>query len=89
MQKKLSLYNPDIIKLETKQLIHRQWQGEDYEPFARLNNNIDVMEYFPNTLSRMESEILAENIMGFISENGWGMWAVEIKSTGEFSCLWA
>jgi RimJ/RimL family protein N-acetyltransferase len=42
------------------------------------------MEYFPSQLSRDESDALAKKIQSRIDENGWGLWAVEILSTGEF-----
>ena len=74
----------DITRLETKRLILRQWQYTDFVPFAKLSGNKDVMKYFPNILSRKESNALAKKIMCFIADNGWGMWAVEIKSTHEF-----
>ena len=75
----------DITRLETKRLILRQWQYTDFVPFAKLSGDKDVMKYFPNILSRKESNALAKKIMCFIADNGWGMWAVEIKSTHEFA----
>jgi RimJ/RimL family protein N-acetyltransferase len=37
----------------------RRWRPEDREPFARLNADPRVMEFFPATLSRGESDQLA------------------------------
>ena len=33
--------------IQTERLILRQWREEDLEPFAALNSDPQVMEYFP------------------------------------------
>src|SRR5579871_4244760 len=38
------------IELETQRLLLRQWKAEDREPFAALNADPIVMEYFPAPL---------------------------------------
>lgn len=38
--------------IKTDRLILRPWREEDQEPFADLNADPRVMEYFPATLSR-------------------------------------
>lgn len=70
--------------LETERLLIRQWQPEDREPFAALNADPDVMEFFPNPLSRIESDAMADRIHGLIEEKGYGFWAVDEKSSGSF-----
>lgn len=71
--------------LETSRLILRQWRYSDYEPFYELNANPDVMKYFPSTLIRDESDMLADRFRATIeTNNGWGFWAVEEKNTSEF-----
>lgn len=50
---------PRVHKLETKRLLLRQWRLADYSPFAETNSCKEVMEYFPNRLSRSESDALA------------------------------
>ena len=39
-------------EIQTKRLILRQWCDKDKEPFAQLNADPRVMEYFPYLLSR-------------------------------------
>lgn len=73
-----------LIRSETPRLILRQWKPEDRAPFAALNGDPVAMEHFPATLSRAESDALADRIEGLIAERGWGFWAVELKATGEF-----
>lgn len=74
-----------IKMLETDRLILRQWKETDFQPFAELNADPDVMKYFPAILSRQESDSLVIRFKEMIDSNGgWGFWAVEMKATGEF-----
>ncbi|MGF1696594.1 GNAT family N-acetyltransferase [Vibrio lamellibrachiae] len=70
--------------METERLILRQWHEEDFQHYAQLNADSRVMKYFPSTLSKQESDDQADRIRGLITERGWGFWAVELKSSGEF-----
>ena len=70
--------------IETERLLLRQWRHEDREPFARLNADPEVMEFFPAPLSRAESDAAADGNERQIEEHGWGLWAVEVVATGEF-----
>jgi RimJ/RimL family protein N-acetyltransferase len=54
--------------LETKRLILRQWQDSDYLPFAQLNADPYVMQYFPSPLSRDESGVMANKIRQLITD---------------------
>ena len=73
-----------MTTLKTKRLILRPWREEDWEPFAQLNADPRVMEYFPATLSKAESNQLAQRIKNKMDENGWGMWAVSVPGIAEF-----
>jgi ribosomal-protein-alanine N-acetyltransferase len=69
---------------ETDRLILRRWRTEDGGPFAALNADPEVMEHFPSPLSPRESDELIERIeAGFVAQ-GFGLWALEVKATGEF-----
>lgn len=72
------------IKLTTKRLVLRQWKESDYKPFSKLNADPVVMEYYPSVLSDKESNNMADKLKGFISEQGWGLWAVETKKEKKF-----
>ena len=61
----------DTMVIKTSRLILRLWKPADLEPFAVLNSDPEVMEYFPKILSRTESDELAGKIKNFINENGW------------------
>ncbi len=62
----------------------RRWSEEDREPFAALNADPVVMEHFPNTLTRQESDALVVRIEAQLDTLGYGLWALEVRDTGEF-----
>lgn len=70
--------------LNTDRLLLRQWREDDLPRFYALNSDAAVMAYFPALLSRQESDALATKLMDMIENQGWGFWAVEIISTGQF-----
>ena len=72
------------MELETNRLILRNWTDKDFEYFYALNSDPVVMEYFPKTLDRRESDELANKARSLIEENGWGFWACELKGCSEF-----
>ena len=72
-------------EVRTERLILRRWRESDREPFARMNADPKVMEFFPATLSREESDELADRIEAHFVEHGSGGFAAELKETGEFS----
>lgn len=73
-----------IIQPQTERLLLRQWCDEDRAPFAALNADPEVMEYFPATLDRAASDAAMDRLSAHITEHGWGFWAVERKEDGEF-----
>jgi ribosomal-protein-alanine N-acetyltransferase len=42
------------------------------------------MEHFPRPLTRRESDGLVERIEGGFEVDGFGLWALEVRTTGEF-----
>lgn len=72
-------------ELRTGRLVLRQWLPEDREPFAAMNADPRVMEFFPATLTRAESDEMADRIQESIATRGFGFWAVEIPSVTPFA----
>jgi ribosomal-protein-alanine N-acetyltransferase len=70
--------------LETERLVLRRWRPADLEPFAALNADPEVMEHFPSPLSRDESDAFVRRVEAQFDELGYGLWAVEVRDTGEF-----
>ena len=76
--------NKIINTIETERLYLRQWQASDFAPFAEMNANPKVMEYFPKLLTTSMSNTIAKKCQSLIDENGWGFWAVSLKETDTF-----
>jgi RimJ/RimL family protein N-acetyltransferase len=72
-------------EIRTPRLILRCWRPEDRAPFAALNADPAVMEHFPSTLSRTESDALADRIESHFAKHGFGLWAVEIHGVAPFA----
>jgi RimJ/RimL family protein N-acetyltransferase len=73
-----------IIEPRTERLQLRQWLASDRGPFAAMSADPQVMKYFPNTLTRSESDAIGEKCEIAIAERGWGVWAAERLETKEF-----
>lgn len=71
--------------LRTKRLLLRPWHSEDREPFAAMNADPRVMEYFPSTLTRAQSDAGANSIEAHFTGHSFGLWAVEIPGLTSFA----
>ena len=75
---------PRPIEFSTERLHLRQWRASDVEPFAALNADPRVMEFFPSTLTLEASATIVERVQAQISERGWGFWAAQLLESGHF-----
>ena len=73
-----------MASITTNRLILRQWQDSDLAPFAALNADSRVREFFPSLQSREESDRDAKRVFDHIAKYGWGFWAVSLIESGEF-----
>jgi ribosomal-protein-alanine N-acetyltransferase len=71
-------------ELATERLLLRRWREQDREPFAALNADPEVMEFFPAPLTRAESDALIDRIERHFDEHGFAMWAVEVTAESRF-----
>lgn len=72
------------IVIKTERLILRQWIPEDLEPFARLNADPLVREYFSSILTKEKSDLSAKLISDEIDKNGYGFWAISVPNVSDF-----
>lgn len=72
------------LTLRTERLLLRAWRDEDRAPFAALNADPVVMEHFPSTLTREESDFMVERIGVRFAETGFYLWAVEVPGSEPF-----
>jgi RimJ/RimL family protein N-acetyltransferase len=70
--------------IRTERLVLREWRESDLRPFADMNADPEVMEYFPKPLSRDESDALAMRLQKDFEERGFGLWAVEVPGVATF-----
>jgi RimJ/RimL family protein N-acetyltransferase len=73
------------VSLTTERLILRRWRAGDRQPFAALNADARVMEFFPRVLNLKESDDLASRISEHFDRHGFGLWAVEIPGVVDFA----
>ncbi|AOW85416.1 MULTISPECIES: GNAT family N-acetyltransferase [Streptomyces] len=73
-----------MSELRTERLVLRDWRASDLAPWAALNADPEVREYFPGVLTREESEASAARFQADLDRRGWGWWAVETAAAGEF-----
>jgi len=71
--------------LRAERLLLRPWREEDLRPFAAMNADPRVMEFFPALLTREESDALAARCQTRLVERGFGLWAVEIPGVAPFA----
>ena len=74
----------EVHELGTERLLLRPWRAQDRAPFAALNADPEVMRHFPGSMSRSESDELAERIETAMAQEGWGLWALEQRDGGRF-----
>jgi len=72
------------MDLTTERLRLRPWREADRAPFAALNADPRVMEYFPACLERAESDAAADRIEAHFTRHGFGLWAIELPSIAPF-----
>ena len=71
--------------IATERLLLRRWTSADLAPFAAMNADPVVMEHFPSTMTRDESDqFVSERIAKHFDEYGYGLWAVERIDRQEF-----
>ena len=73
-----------IIELETPRLRMRQWRESDHAPFAAMNADPAVMEFFASPPSRAASDASINTWQAQLTAQGWSNWAVELRESGEF-----
>jgi RimJ/RimL family protein N-acetyltransferase len=75
-----------MTELATARLVLRQWRESDLAPFAALNADPRVMEFYPSVLTRRESDdFVRERIVAHFARRGYGLWAVEVPGVTAFA----
>ncbi len=71
--------------IETPRMILRSWTRDDMEPWARLNADPKVMEYFLRTYDRDESVATAQLMQVELEHDRFGWFVAEVKDRFPFA----
>ena len=72
--------------LETDRLKLRMWREQDFEPYAEMCADPEIMRYLGGkTLNRLEAWRHMAFLIGHWDLLGYGHWAVEEKASGAFA----
>ncbi len=74
----------DLVVISTPRLRLRLWKPADLAPYAAMNADPRVMEFYPDVLTREESDASAARIEAGFSKHGFGLWALEIPGEADF-----
>jgi RimJ/RimL family protein N-acetyltransferase len=74
----------EIVEFETPRLRLRQWRDSDREPFAAMNADPAVMEFFAAPQSRAASDTSIDAWQSQFASRGWSNWAAELIESGQF-----
>lgn len=69
---------------ETDRLVFRTWKESDTDHFIAMNQDPEVMRYFPNTLTKEATLDFIKRIKTEFLASNYGLYAVEEKLSGEF-----
>ena len=73
-----------LIEVDTPRLRLRQWRDADRRPFAALNADPLVMEFFPSLQDQASSNASIDAWTAQFLAQGWSNWAAELVDSGEF-----
>jgi RimJ/RimL family protein N-acetyltransferase len=71
--------------ITTERLILRPWKNEDFLPYAEMNADPRVREFFPSILTREESDAEVRRFQSTFARDGYCMFAAEVVATGQFA----
>jgi RimJ/RimL family protein N-acetyltransferase len=72
------------IEFNTARLAFRVWQDRHRQAFAAMNQDTEVMRYFPALLTSEQSDASIDAWLAHFAQHGWSNWAVELIESGEF-----
>ena len=70
--------------ITTERLILRPWKNEDLVPYAEMNADPRVREFFPSVLSREQSDAEVRHYQATYDRDGFCVLAAELIATSEF-----
>ena len=71
--------------IATERLILRPWKSEDFLPYAEMNADPRVREFFPAVLTREKSDAEIRYFQSTYDRDGFCMFAAELIGAGQFA----
>lgn len=72
------------MRLETERLILRQWREADFEPFAAMSRDPEVMRWLGGVLTDERARAYMDRAHDAFAQLGMGRYAIERRSDGAF-----
>jgi RimJ/RimL family protein N-acetyltransferase len=72
------------FRLQTERLALRAYRREDVEDLAPMFADAEHMRHYPAPFTREQTEAWIERQLERYREDGFGLWVVEDRATGEF-----
>ena len=72
------------FRLETERLVLRPYELDDLDDLAPILGDPETMQYYPAPFTREKSQEWIEANLERYASDGFGLWAIESKDTGEF-----
>ena len=69
--------------LSTDRLALRRWTDADRGPFAAINADPEVTRFLRGPMDRAQSDAFVDRIEDGFERLGYGLWAAELRDTGE------
>ena len=69
--------------IETERLFLREMNMDDFDALYKVLLDSDIMQHYPYTFDEKRVSDWIERNMNRYRENGFGLWAVCLKDTGE------
>lgn len=73
----------DLSALETPRLLLRRMSADDLDALCAVLGDAEAMQYYPHPFSRQEVEQFIQKQILRYKNDGFGLWAVILKGTGE------
>jgi RimJ/RimL family protein N-acetyltransferase len=73
-----------VAEITTERLIMRGWREADLAPWAAMNADPEVRRYVGPLLTFEQAAAWAMNYQDDLDRYGFGFWAVEVRTSGEF-----
>ena len=73
-----------MTKLETARLSLRELRQSDFAELYAMFNDPRVMRYYPSMRDEAGTQAWLDRMLTGYSAEGYGLWAVELKESGEF-----